>query len=131
MVRINKDSIVIEIENKMPCATDVYSLQISIIDAIQHLDPEQNPLSFFINPVYHLLELLKATLPDVDDYPRVYKPEDSFQVPSSANLTEAQRQVIRGAILGLNGTKPTGKEKEILEILKEVELKTTGVLDKH
>jgi hypothetical protein len=121
MVRLNKDSIVIEIESKMPCASDVHNLQISIINAIQYLDPEHNPLGLFINPVYHLLELLKATLPDVEDYPRVYKPEDCFQVPFSVSLSEPQRQLLRNAILGLNGVTPTGRSKEILEILKQAD----------
>ncbi len=131
MVRINKDSIVIEIESKSACPTEVYNLQISIIDAIQHLKPDSNPLSFFINPVYYLLELLKATLPDVDDYPRVYKPENCFQVPSSVTLNEPQRQLLRSALMGLNGIEPTGNAKEILAILKNTEINEVDILDKH
>lgn len=131
MVRINKDSIVIEIESKSACPTDVYNLQISIIDAIQHLNPDSNPLGFFINPVYYLLELLKATLPDVDDYTRVYKPENCIEFPSSVNLNEPQRQLLREALFGLNGVKLSGKSKEILNILKSTELNEVDTLEKH
>ena len=121
MVRINEDSIVIKIENKITSPEDIYNYQISIIDAIQFFDPQHNPLGFSINPIYYLLELLKATLPDLENYDKAYKPENSFQVPLSVNLSEKQCLVLRSALLGLNGTKPVGRGKEILEILKEVE----------
>lgn len=121
MVRINKDSIVIEIPTPSACPTEVYNIQISIIDAIQHLDPEHNPLGFTINPVYHLLELLKATLPDVEDYVRVYSPNSSIELPRSVEISEEQKQLLREALFGLSGTQVKGNAKEIAEILKSVE----------
>lgn len=131
MVHFNEKSIVIEIESNMPSPEDVYNLQISIISAIQYLDPEFNVMALEINPVYYLLELLKATLPDLENYDKAYKPENCFQVPTRVTLNETQRQLLRSALMGLNGVEPTGNAKEILAILKNTEINEVGVLEKH